>query len=292
MASIATLSGRFNAVETGMGTRLQATEHSIVKLTEEFQKERQDVVTVVKEVNVRVDELASAVQDDRNNLGAAVSAAIDQRLSQMETSRLSSGGIIDTLPLSVASSSRDAIREEKYLLARRSLLIWPLQTGDLAGVQAFAMAYLGMSQEDVDSFRIAKVIACRGAPGSKVVSEYSVEFSTISDRDSFRSYAPKLAPHRNTGIRLAVPDFMMTEFKVLENEGFLITKRKPGTRRNIKYDDATRSLVIDVKLPDAAWVRITAAQILDARKKRKEERLPEVDEILSVPQETQDMNTE
>ena len=85
---------------------------------------------------------------------------------------------------------------------------------------------------------------------------------------------------------------MMTEFKVLENEGFLITKRKPGTRQNIKYDDATRSLVIDVKLPDAAWVRITAAQILDAREKRKEERLPEVDEILSVPQETQDMNTE
>ena len=185
MASIATLSGRFNAVETGMGTHLQATEHSITKLTEEFQKERQDVITVVNEVKLRVDELASAVQDDRNNLGAAVSAAIDHRLSQLETPRLSPGGILDTLPLSVASASRGAIREEKYLLARRSLLIWPLQTGDLAGVQAFALKYLEMTQEEVELFQIANVIACRGAPGSKVVSEYLVEFMTISDRDSF-----------------------------------------------------------------------------------------------------------
>ena len=83
-------------------------------------------------------------------------------------------------------------------------------------------------------------------------------------------------------MRLALPDHLIQTFKLLENEGFRIVRRRPGTKRSIKFDDRTQSLVLDVKLPSAAWVRLTPDQIQRASRSRRTEYVPEVEDILAI----------
>ena len=83
-------------------------------------------------------------------------------------------------------------------------------------------------------------------------------------------------------MRLALPDFLMSTFKILENEGYRITQRRPGTKRSIKFQDSNRSLVMDVKLPSSSWVRITPEDVHSAVSGRRRERIPAVAEILQI----------
>ena len=81
---------------------------------------------------------------------------------------------------------------------------------------------------------------------------------------------------------MALPDFLVSTFKVLENEGYRIAKRRPGTKRSIKFYDSNRSLIMDVKLPSASWVRITPDDVLGAVSSRRCERMPAVAELLEI----------
>ena len=74
----------------------------------------------------------------------------------------------------------------------------------------------------------------------------------------------------------------MSTFKVLENEGYRIAKRRLGTKRSIKFQDSNRSLVMDVKLPSASWVRIAPEDVISAVSGRRRERMPAVAEILEI----------
>ena len=111
-----------------------------------------------------------------------------------------------------------------------------------------------------------------------------VTFGSINDRDTFRSYGPKLKPYdrHQAGIRLALPDFLVPTFKLLEHEGFQIVRRRPGTRRSIKFNDLNQSLVMDVKLPGSSWVRITPDQVQAVSRMRRTSRVPAVSEILDI----------
>ena len=88
---------------------------------------------------------------------------------------------------------------------------------------------------------------------------------------------------RTAGIRLALPDFLYySTSKFLENKGYHIVQRRPGTKRNIKFSNISRSLVMDIKLPTAAWVRITPENVIAASGSRRRERIPAVAEVLAV----------
>ena len=143
----------------------------------------------------------------------------------------------------------------------------------------FAKTYLKMTEEEISSINIRSVKPARGALMSgKNNLEHEVEFARIGDRDAFRSNAVKLAPFRRAaGIRMTLPDFMMSSFKLLENEGYRIVQRRPGTRRNIKFNDLDRSLVMDVKLPDSNWVRVTPEQVARVSRSRRSETSTTVD---------------
>ena len=74
----------------------------------------------------------------------------------------------------------------------------------------------------------------------------------------------------------------MSTFKLLENEGYRIVQRKPGTKRSIKYDDLDRSLVMDVKLPGANWVRVTPDQVARVSRGRRPKIATTVEDVLAV----------
>ena len=151
-----------------------------------------------------------------------------------------------------------------------------------------------MTNEEFLAFGITSITACKPLPQTKESGEFTVEFAGISDRDSFKSYAPRLKPYnREAEIRLSLPDFHFSTFKRLEHEGYQLVCRRPGTKRSIKYDDISRSLVMDVKLPGMNYARIQPDQVLGARasKSEKEQQTPLVSEILAIsaqelPEET------
>ena len=179
--------------------------------------------------------------------------------------------------------AKDSPQEEAYLRARKSLHVWPIENSTVEGLLEFAKKFLMMTNEEFATFGVVSVDPCRRVPQSKVQREHCVLFTSISDRDSFRAYAPKLQPfQRSAGMRLSLPDHLMSTFKMLENEGFRIVRRRPGTKRNIKFDDMVRSLVMDVKLPGAAWVRISPEQVRRAASARQVETTPDVSDVLAI----------
>ena len=169
------------------------------------------------------------------------------------------------------------------MLAPRLIHIWPLETASPDAFAAFAAKFLQMTEDDIRSFEIVSIQRCRHQLESKIQNEFSVEFSTITSWDFFRSFAPRLQPYcRTAGMRLAIPDFLVSSFKVLEHEGFRIAQRRPGTKRSIKFDDATRTLALDIKLPESAWVRVMAEDVHHASATRKKQRVPAVSELLAI----------
>ena len=174
-------------------------------------------------------------------------------------------------------------REDSYIIARCSLHVWPMKDGSYDALAEFSRHFLQLTQDEFRVLGVSRIKSC-GNPQNGIKDEYVVEFDSIGERDSFRSYAPRLKPFKRVeaGIRLALPDFLMPSFKVLENEGYHIAQRRPGTKRSIKFQDSTRSLVLDIKLPSSSWVRITPEDVLNAVSGRRRERIPAVAEILQI----------
>ena len=129
-----------------------------------------------------------------------------------------------------------------------------------------------MTPEEMACLDVVSIRNCRKLPHMKIQQEYSVEFASVADCDSFRSYDPRIHQFRRTaGMCLLLPDFLVSPFKTLEYEVFLIVQSVPGTKRNIKFDDAARSVVLDIKLPGASWVRITPVDVLQASGARRKD---------------------
>ena len=236
--------------------------------------DREETLGLVNAVDARLDSLVSKLDEEKESLGNAVKDMVQDHLAEFG---------IDHPSRPPSSAQRRGCREDEYLLARRSLLVWPLEEASTLGLQDFARKFMKLSDQELAGFQVTIVREFNRLPNLPDRREFSVEFSTYQDRDIFRFYAPRLAPHgRDAGLRLQLPDYLLSTFKLLENEAYRLVQRRPGTRRNIKFDDAHRSLVLDVKLPNMSWVRITADQVNKARRGRRQDKTPNVDEILAI----------
>ena len=86
-------------------------------------------------------------------------------------------------------------------------------------------------------------------------------------RDLIMTSSPSLANkivgegRPTMGLRLEIQQELDYTFRLLTRFGARLRARHgPGTKRHIKFDDFTRSLFANVKLPgDPSWTRVTAA---------------------------------
>lgn len=133
----------------------------------------------------------------------------------------------------------------------------------MLGVMSFLTAKLdisGISRDDVEKILPAKIRS-----GPRVKNEVIVLFRDVNSRDEAMSAAAKIAPYvdpqglATAGMRLEVPPRLQQEFRVLYKYGQMLwTRHGQGTRRHIKFDDPTRSLYLNVKLPgDEAWSKVS-----------------------------------
>lgn len=69
------------------------------------------------------------------------------------------------------------------------------------------------------------------------------------------------------GFRMDIPDFLGGDHKVLNDYGFRMKRiHSKETRKNIKFDEAAYSLVLELKLPgDDSWIKITPALAKELR---------------------------
>ena len=90
-------------------------------------------------------------------------------------------------------------------------------------------------------------------------------FDEVQTRDYIMSHAKNLARvslqsgKPSYGIRLDFPDFLSPQFRTLEKYGAQQRQTHgPGNKRNIKFEDASLSLYMDVKLPDDPnWIQVS-----------------------------------
>ena len=145
-------------------------------------------------------------------------------------------------------------REERYWLARRQLRIWPvLPTADLdSGVRAFLRDKLLMSALRIDHLRF-EVSLLEVRADSPAQNQVIVTFDNVRERDEVRAKASNLkGGDRATGCQLEPPDHLRGHFKAFQNLAFCLKKKTPSLKRNVKFDDEERTLVMDINM-DGNW---------------------------------------
>ena len=89
-------------------------------------------------------------------------------------------------------------------------------------------------------------------------------FGTIEIRDKIKRAAKELGGEVGHGIRLEIPYSLQKSLKALEALSYNLKKKHPRIRRNIRFDDLEKDLVLDFNTdPDGNnWRRAAAAQAI------------------------------
>ena len=180
--------------------------------------------------------------------------------------------------LTTAQVERKNAAEERYLKARRSFRVWPILVGQTDNAEVCIRRFFILNMKvpaalakDVEIESIKKAI--NNHPRSKIHDEYIVTFTEREGRDAVKAYANGLATCAGAaGLRLELPDSLKGSYRVLEEHGYAI-KQLYGkeTKRNVKFDDRTLDLMMDIKLPGSTtWHDITTEQARRAKKHKDE----------------------
>ena len=104
-------------------------------------------------------------------------------------------------------------------------------------------------ENDVGDVEIRKHIERR----PKHKDEVRVTFQSKQVRDVVQAKASNLANYgEEAGMRIHLPDHLQKDFKVLMNLAFDLKKRNPQLRRNVKFDEETMNLYMDMQIdPDS-----------------------------------------
>ena len=200
------------------------------------------IVVQIAEVRGRVDNITTQVQSNTAEI-----RDIQDEISLIRRA--------DTNQKNILLSKED---ERRYERLRRSLRIWPVKgknetdlwtaTGDFIH-KTLKMPANEMSDEQIEDVR-------RLRAGGRIHDEVLIIFSDLESRDSVASYARSLADHVDdsgrprAGLRMDVPPFLMSVFKLLEEHGRKMRARYgPEFKRHIRFDDAARSLYLNVRIP-------------------------------------------
>ena len=102
-------------------------------------------------------------------------------------------------------------------------------------------------------------------PRSKIQSEVVVEFPSAAIRDYIKSSGYKLEGQQ-AGIRMEIPNYLKSDFHVLQNLSYRLKMANTEMKRSIKFDDERYGIMLDIQLPDQEWRRIRPDQARDARR--------------------------
>ena len=188
---------------------------------------------------------------------------------------------------------QSAADDEDYDHARRSLRLRPIggsMREDLwRNACFFLQSHLCLNnivERDVSSISRPKISSGRAAK-----DEIIIKFANIATWDTVVRASAKLAGsidrdgRPTAGIRIKVPRRLRMAFSILFRYGQQLTGRHgEGTRKHVKFDNTTRSLYLNVKLPgDERWSRVSLEVARRGVKARKLLSNEELEQRLEAP---------
>ena len=92
----------------------------------------------------------------------------------------------------------------------------------------------------------------------KLDNEVVVTFESKELRDAVKAQGHNLAKYKDeAGMRLHIPNYLHKDFIVLMKLAYLLKKTNPDLRRNVKFDEETAGLFLDMQLKkDGSWKRV------------------------------------
>ena len=238
---------------------------------------RENSEHLIKSFNASLSAVSQRVADNTAGI-AANTAAISHHASISEKQQEEIRSLTDRVKtLERGPSVSQCQLEERatlgpgYLLARRSIRLWPVRgasSDELWGNvgeflhETLAICGSDIGQEDIES--IDRTNEGRGQPER---DEVIVTFYDKLKRDLVVANSPALASmvdaegRPTAGIRLEVPPELADTFRLLSRFGSRLRARHGvWTKRHIKFDDFTGSMYSNVKLPgDENWTKVTVA---------------------------------
>ena len=122
---------------------------------------------------------------------------------------------------------------------------------------------LKIKPEEINRSKIVSIRRTRTAYSSKIKNEVLILFDCTSTRDYFFSHAKNLSSslrRESVGLRLDYPAYLGSDYRALDAYGAHLRKQAgTGFRRNIRFDDDTLGLHMDVNFPSnpGKWIRVT-----------------------------------
>ena len=143
----------------------------------------------------------------------------------------------------------------------------------IKSLQSFLFDLMLIPPEDISQDNIVDIRRVRLTRNAKKMLECTVVFSSVEVRDFVAAHAKNLANIRVTGteptpsVRMDVPQHLHGIKRELDEYGFLLKSEtmnmsgKSDLKRSVKYDDAERTLHMDVLYPgETKWAKITYQQ--------------------------------
>lgn len=228
-----------NKLESDLHSKMEASTAALKKeLREEFQTEMHEQVT----------KMTSMISEVRSQIDSTTAGA---------------------------SATRNDNQKGRYLRARRSFKIWPLNIRaadkEDEAVRRFFTEQMGVPMRIAMQATLDTVRPADQARGSKITSEYIITFADVESRDTIKSYASGLAAAKGqAGLRLDIPPCLKGSFRILNEHGIAMIKiYGREVKRSIRFDDRNDDLMMDIKLPTSTtWHNITIEQAREARKAR------------------------
>ena len=244
----------------------------------------------VKSINTRLDSTVANLEQHKRD--------VDRQMDTMRSDiaalqRESSSGIIDPRPtpykaalVAPAAPGRSSSGADlrQYWLSRKRLRFFPVE-GETEpeiwdSLQGFLTERMRIPGTDIQKSKITEVRRMKSGRGRRPKDEVIVAFCDVEVRDRVATYARNLSSYIGSdgrptaGVRPDVPSHLGGVHRALLQYGYdMRSKYGNELRRNIRFEDADHTFVIDIMIPgpnnpNNVWTTVDYDHVQEDRKRR------------------------
>ena len=228
------------------------TRESVERINARIDANERDIFDIKAQLAVQGEKIEERIMSKIERI-ATVSVQ-EEKIEQRILSRLKKTSVTPALQPQGATTSK---REESYLLARRSLRMWPVEGygEDLEGsVKLFIRNKLKICDSVIHKLGIIKTVVSRGR-AAKERKEIVAYFETKEDRDTVKAAGINLAGQKTAGMSIYVPGHLVDNLRALNSVGYHIKNRYNGVKRSVKFDEQQWDISLDICI-GGIWRRI------------------------------------
>ena len=232
---------KLETMSTKLTVRLDRAETDLTRLSSQLAASRNEFGQFRDKVSEETRTLSEKIE------------AVEKRLDVNRPRR--AGVLLSSAPIATGANATQIGQnqarkhDDKYWEARRTLRMWPIRGPDFdQSVRSFLGIMLKMEARRISeaNFTVKAVSQVRD---SQPADQVLVTFDSVSLRDEVKSLARNLAGQdRSAGTQLEAPDHLRGQFQAFQSLAWQMKKKSPALKRNIKFNDAEQSLVMDVKI--------------------------------------------